>query len=131
MSIPFLFPPGAEILEDVLLAEGEVELVRMEREPYEVLVHALGRSFRLLFRFTDAGVALSVPELHISTGSLAPPAQLACNWQILTGEGCRLPWTEAGLIAQALYEAAPYTVQEPWDDRSLFLSREECDIPWI
>lgn len=131
MSIPFLFPPGAEILEDVLLADGEVELVPMEREPYEVLVHALGRSFHLTFRFTDTGAALSVPELHISTDSLAPPAQIACNWQILTGEGCRLPWMEAGLIAQALYEAAPYTVQEPWDDRSLFLSREECDIPWI
>jgi len=131
MGIPFLFPPGAEILENVLLAVGEVELVRTEREPYEALVHALGRSFHLIFRFTDAGAALSVPELHICADSLAPPAQIACNWQILTGEGCRLPWTEAGLIAQALYEAAPYTGQEPWDDRSLFLSGEECDIPWI
>ncbi len=108
MGISFLFPPGAEILEDVLLAEGRVELIRVERGPYEALVHALGRSFHLMFRFTDTGAALSVPELRISTDSLAPPAQLARNWQVLTGEGCRLPWTEAGIIAQALYEA-PHT----------------------
>ncbi len=131
MGIPFLFPSGARIPEDVLSADGEVGLIRMEREPYGALVHALGRSSHLMFRFTDAGVAPSVPELHISTDSLEPPAQLVRNWRILTGEGCRLPRMEAGLIAQALYEAAPYTVQEPWDDRSLFLSGEECDIPWI
>lgn len=131
MSIPFLFPPGAESLEDVLLADGEVELIRMEQEPYEALVRTLGRSFHLVFRFTQTGAALSVPERSLSTDLLAPPAQLALNWRILTGAGCGLSWTEAGIIAQALYEACPYTAREAWDDRSLFLSREECDIPWI
>lgn len=130
MGIPFLFPPDAEVLEDVLLLEGGWELARMGRGPYEAPVHALGRSFHLIFRFTDTGAALSVPELCISTGPLAPPARLARSWQILTGEGCRLPWTEAGIIAQALYEAAPYTVQGPWDGRPLPSSGEERDTLW-
>ncbi len=129
MTIPFIYPPGAEIREDLEMAYGEIQIISMEQEPYEVTVSAFGKRYHVIFGHALWYNYLCVPNLGISAFLSDSLFDLPRNRDAIRCAG--IPRPEAGLLAQVIYELKGYMnplLFRPADSRCAF--PEEVDASW-
>lgn len=105
MALLFLYPPGSETCEDVLMEEGRIHGIELSQEPYEISVDFRGLSYHLIFGSQCNGRFLCIPVLHIGA-ELAAYDDL--GWNTASLIRCGLKKDMAEMFAQSLYEINDY-----------------------
>ncbi len=129
MTVPFLYPPGAEIREDLEMAYGEIQVISLKQEPYEVAVSAFCKRYHVIFGHALRCSYLCVPNLGISAFLSDSLFDLPRNRDAIRCAG--IPWPETGLLAQVICELKDYMnplLFRPADSRCSF--PEEVDASW-
>lgn len=109
MAIPFLYPPGGEILDGVDVELGEIYPLELKAEPYEISIDFRGRSYHVIFGSQCNGNFICIPGLHVGA-DLAGYDNLQWNQACL--EKCGLPQDMAEMFAQCLDETSDYLIRQ-------------------
>lgn len=109
MGIPFLYPPGGEIIDGVNVELGEIFPLELRAEPYEISIDFRGKSYHVIFGRQCNGNFICIPRLHVGA-DLAGYDNL--QWNKTSLERCGLPHDMAEMFAQCLDETRDYLSQE-------------------
>jgi len=111
MSIPFIYPPGADLDEEIEPRLGYISPIRLDAEPYEVNVDFDGYSYHLIFGRQINGHFLCVPDWHIGAEISASYEDILWNSESLRKSGASD--SVALMLAQCLYELDSYINEAP------------------
>lgn len=105
MAIPFLYPPGGEVIDGVDVEPGEIIPLELGSEPYEISVAFRGLSYHVIFGSERNGNFICIPVLHAGA-ELSDYSDMRWNRDSL--EQCGLPEDMARMFAQCLCEVQDY-----------------------
>jgi len=114
MSIPFIYPPGADMTEDIQLCLGYITPIRLDAEPYEATVDVEDYSYHLIFGRQINGHFLCVPNWHIGAEISASYQDILWNTESIRKSGASD--SVALMLAQCLYELDSYIDEDPLPD---------------
>jgi len=114
MSIPFIYPPGSDMTEEVEPCLGYITPICLDEEPYEATVDFDGFSYHLIFGRQINGHFLCVPNWHIGAEISASYEDILWNSDSIRRSGASD--SVALMLAQCLYELNSYIDDKPLSD---------------